>query len=542
MLKRQLRPPSRRHWIRGAWCAALVLAADWSVAAGSGGAESRAAGGAAAMAALVAGEAAASAASPWALRAELLAQSSVAPPASPGPARSSLSVATPVALSAPGLAPGAGQRLAERSPQQPGPALRSAPGSSQATAAPPAAASAPPKAAPPRSRPNKVVSAGSDFQSQVLAGLKAFGGPDLQGVRLGLGGIFVIGVLWVITQAQNLEVAWRTLKPLFQRLWKWLLALGQQWRCLLRQRRGAPRPRRPGAEPSLAIPPSPARAPRGVSAAPAPSPSQPVAATAAAALLPGPTSAGLPAAGCSTLALNELCRDNPFGDRGRISDPSRFFDREDLLRDIFGELRKGSSLSLVGESQIGKSSLLAMVKHQGPTALAGTGKTFILIDMQTIRDEAEFFEALCAELGLGQTLRGLRLKRALEQRQVVVCLDEIEKMIHPQAFSWEQRAELRGLAEGQDAPLSLVIASRSPLSELFPDNPRETSPLAGLCGPPFRVGPFSEPISGTFLRSRLLGHAVQFTEGQIAGLHEQSQGHPGRLQSKAAELYRQLVR
>ena len=112
--------------------------------------------------------------------------------------------------------------------------------------------------------------------------------------------------------------------------------------------------------------------------------------------------------------MREPCRDNPFGDRGRISDPSRFFDREELLRDIFVELRKGSSLSLVGESQIGKSSLLAMVKHQGPTALAGTGKTFILIDMQTIRDEAEFFEALCAEIGLGKTLRGLRLKRALQ--------------------------------------------------------------------------------------------------------------------------------
>jgi energy-coupling factor transporter ATP-binding protein EcfA2 len=240
--------------------------------------------------------------------------------------------------------------------------------------------------------------------------------------------------------------------------------------------------------------------------------------------------------------MREPCRDNPFGDRGRISDPSRFFDREELLRDIFVELRKGSSLSLVGESQIGKSSLLAMVKHHGPTALAGTGKSFILIDMQSIRDEAEFFEVLCAELGLGLTLRWQGLKRALQHQQVVVCLDEIEKMTHPQAFSWEQRAELRGLAEGQDAPLSLVIASRSPLSDLFPDNPRETSPLAGLCGPPLRVGPFSEAISRAFLRSRLLGHAVQFTEGQIAELHEQSQGHPGRLQSKAAELYRQLVR
>ena len=291
--------------------------------------------------------------------------------------------------------------------------------------------------------------------------------------------------------------------------------------------------------------PQPHALPKPSSPTPAPSPSQPLApagtAGAAAALLPAPTSAGPPAASGFTLVPNEPCRDNPFGDRGRISDPSRFFDREELLRDIFVELRKGSSLSLVGESQIGKSSLLAMVKHQGPTALAGTGKTFILIDMQLIRDEAEFFEVLCTELGLGLTLRWQDLKRALEHQQVVVCLDEIEKMTHPQAFSWETRAGLRGLAEGQDAPLSLVIASRSHLSKLFPDNPRETSTLAGICEP-FRVGPFSEAISGAFLRSRLLGHAVQFTEGQIAGLHEQSQGHPGSLQSKAAELYRQLVR
>jgi hypothetical protein len=39
---------------------------------------------------------------------------------------------------------------------------------------------------------------------------------------------------------------------------------------------------------------------------------------------------------------------NPFGRRGRIDDPVEFFDREDLLRQIFAELGKGSSLALVG--------------------------------------------------------------------------------------------------------------------------------------------------------------------------------------------------
>ena len=60
---------------------------------------------------------------------------------------------------------------------------------------------------------------------------------------------------------------------------------------------------------------------------------------------------------------------NPFGDRGCIRNPARFFDRVELLRRIFEELGKGSSLSLVGETQIGKSSLLALICHQGPESL-----------------------------------------------------------------------------------------------------------------------------------------------------------------------------
>ncbi|MEC4818246.1 MAG: effector-associated domain EAD1-containing protein [Scytonema sp. PMC 1069.18] len=41
--------------------------------------------------------------------------------------------------------------------------------------------------------------------------------------------------------------------------------------------------------------------------------------------------------------------ENPFGCRGRITDPKKFFNREELLRQVFEELRKGSSISLVGE-------------------------------------------------------------------------------------------------------------------------------------------------------------------------------------------------
>jgi hypothetical protein len=233
---------------------------------------------------------------------------------------------------------------------------------------------------------------------------------------------------------------------------------------------------------------------------------------------------------------------NPFGDRGCIRDPARFFDRDELLRRIFEELGKGSSLSLVGETQIGKSSLLAMICHQGPETLQLSPEQFCLLDLQGIGDENEFFEALCEILALPQTLRGWKLGRALRQRgqRYVVCLDEIEQMVvNSHGFPGAARTELRGLADGSQAPLTLVIASRSPLESLFEDDPRSTSPLAGLCGAPLRVPPFSLAITQQFLRVRLKGNAIQFSLADGERLYEQTKGHPARLQAAAADLYRQ---
>ena len=252
-----------------------------------------------------------------------------------------------------------------------------------------------------------------------------------------------------------------------------------------------------------------------------------------------PGRAAPPEAGASLAEGGPLSRRNPFGDRGCIRDPERFFNREELLAELFDALRKGTSLSLVGEKQVGKSSLLAMIGCLGPKALQRDPNHFVHIDMQVIRNEEEFFDALCEQLGFSAR-RGLALDRALKDRRVVVCLDEIEKMMNPQSFSGEERSELRGHANGPDSPLTLVIASRSPLATLFDDDPRFTSPLADLCSTQ-RVGPFSQATSEAFLLHRLQGNAVTFTAKQRQGLHEQSQGHPGQLQAMAAELYRQLA-
>ena len=226
---------------------------------------------------------------------------------------------------------------------------------------------------------------------------------------------------------------------------------------------------------------------------------------------------------------------NPFGDTGRITDPDRFFGREELLRQIFEELGKGVNLSLVGESQVGKSSLLSMVCALGPERMSLPPETFAYLSLEWVDDEDDFYEALCDALGI-ETCRGYQLTRALRGKRYVLCLDEIEKMTWD-GFTVRLRSHLRGLADGPAAPLKLVVASRSSLVHLFPDSPELDSPLAGICRQ-LDMGPFPPDVARAFLAHRLRGTGVTFTESEISALLAETSGHPAKLQRAAADLYR----
>jgi hypothetical protein len=226
---------------------------------------------------------------------------------------------------------------------------------------------------------------------------------------------------------------------------------------------------------------------------------------------------------------------NPFGDTGRITDPDHFFGREELLRQILEELGKGVNLSLVGESQVGKSSLLSMVCVLGPEQMGLPPETFAYLSLEWVDDEDDFYEALCEALSV-ETCRGFKLTRALRDKRYVLCLDEIEKMTWD-GFTVRLRSQLRGLADGPAAPLKLVIASRSPLAHLFPDSTELTSPLAGICHP-LDVWPFPPEVARAFMAHRLRGTGVTFTDSEISTLLAETGGYPAELQRAAADLYR----
>ena len=154
---------------------------------------------------------------------------------------------------------------------------------------------------------------------------------------------------------------------------------------------------------------------------------------------------------------------NPFVPRsGIVKNAKKFFGREKELNRIFETLNSGSSVALIGVREIGKSSLLWAISQQAEAKLIPPRKA-IYFDMSQVYDEEDFYYALCSEVGI-EDCKGIRLTRALKKQrpQLLLLLDEIEKMSW-EGFTNQVRGQLRGLANGHDAPLRLVVAASTSL-------------------------------------------------------------------------------
>ena len=231
----------------------------------------------------------------------------------------------------------------------------------------------------------------------------------------------------------------------------------------------------------------------------------------------------------------------PFGDVGCIENGNRFFNRKELLNNLFEEISFGRSISLVGESEIGKSSILYKVCNLGNQRILGSKKQgFIYLDLQLFPDDKSLYQTLCNKLSLKIDIidaTGFDLKRMLDGKSYILCLDEFEVFTE---FSNYALRLLRGLAGADNAPLTLVTASRSSLSELFPDSGKKTSPIYNIFKE-MEVKAFSKKDARDFLIHRLQDNKIKFTESQVRELLNKSKCHPARLQEEAASLYNYLI-
>jgi hypothetical protein len=234
---------------------------------------------------------------------------------------------------------------------------------------------------------------------------------------------------------------------------------------------------------------------------------------------------------------------NPFFPlSGRIDKPQFFFGRKREIRAVFDTLNSGSSVAIIGERAIGKSSLLQAIYREAPNQLREPRKP-IYLNLEDVYDENDFYGALCRLTGI-EKAKGTELSRALDSPQFrfLLLLDEVENMIW-EGFTNQVRNQLRGLANGSDAPLRLVVAASTPLDVLFPDSQDKKSPFQGICIEE-NLKQWDEKISREFIVSRLqadwltpVAQPVSFTEAEIAGLIAESGGYPQKLMQLCYQTY-----
>ena len=233
---------------------------------------------------------------------------------------------------------------------------------------------------------------------------------------------------------------------------------------------------------------------------------------------------------------SNLNQDNPFIPlNGVIDRPELFFNRTQEIQRIFELLNNRSSVALVGERAIGKSSLLLELCRQAKTEL-NSPRTPVYLNLLAVANEADFYSYLCDEVGIPD-YRGYKLTRALNKQKLLLAIDEVEKMAWA-GFSPSLRSYLRGLSEGSDAPLRLILASRTSLNNLFTDAQAETmtSPLAGICIEE-KLDVWSESTVRDFIAARLNNTSVTFTESEIIQLIKNTSGHPQQLMIQCHQLY-----
>ena len=158
---------------------------------------------------------------------------------------------------------------------------------------------------------------------------------------------------------------------------------------------------------------------------------------------------------------------NPFiPQTGKVDDPQLFFGRKGEIRDVFEVLNNKVSVALIGEEGIGKSSLLWAICQQAENFLLSPRQP-IYLDLNGIRDEDEFYTALCEKVGIFESSPTM-LNRALKNHRVLLAIDNFGKMAR-EGFTLELREHLRYLAEGSNASVKMIVAASEPLKRLFND-------------------------------------------------------------------------
>jgi energy-coupling factor transporter ATP-binding protein EcfA2 len=229
---------------------------------------------------------------------------------------------------------------------------------------------------------------------------------------------------------------------------------------------------------------------------------------------------------------------NPFVPlNGPVEDPAQFFEPHCVINNVFELLNSGSSVALIGERGMGKSSVLKAIER---LALERLGRQAIYLNWNLIRNEDTFWELICELIGVARC-HNLQLIRALQSRRLLLLLDEVERMAQ-QEFGAEIRSQLRGFA--QDSSIKVVVTARVSLDlpnqwgKPLSSDDNFVSPFAGLCIEE-RIQRWSDKMIQNYIEWRLTGNHIRFTQTEIEGIIKATQGKPEQLVQCCHKLYRE---
>jgi len=238
---------------------------------------------------------------------------------------------------------------------------------------------------------------------------------------------------------------------------------------------------------------------------------------------------------------------NPFTRRGMIQEESAFVGRSREIANVLNRLRNGSSVSLVGERRIGKSSLLYHLYLSGNRRLEDEAKTrhqFIYLDMHDARMRTPDYFVLSVLHHLDISAKPADLEKqpmvvlanALEdwhrenRAMPILLLDEFEEITqHKDLFNDSFLEALRSFCNARR--LVFVTVSRRSLKQLCKSR--------NLTSPFFNV--FTKVELNEFVVDGKLDEVTEFTQCYWSGglsltpieedqLRRFGKKHPMRLQ------------
>jgi hypothetical protein len=226
---------------------------------------------------------------------------------------------------------------------------------------------------------------------------------------------------------------------------------------------------------------------------------------------------------CAALTEWHMQSGNPFTERGRITDPSRFAGRWSELSLLFARLEAGRPVLVVGTPGIGKSSLLTHVTQAAAVNLQMPDLHAYYLDLRRAESADEIYRTVAAALGhAGDTLAVLELALLEARAPVLLCLDNAQ----------------RPLAEGWGVTLLEALARVARSTALFLMVATEGTPP--LLSEPFaiiRLGALAQAEVRLLVESYLDDDQVAFTPAELRQLIELSAAHPAYVQRAAYHLY-----